>query len=203
MSAALMESGDLNTIVDELRTSDASKRQGIIAKEHTNLLSSLEGAVMEDQDLILDRRNLSGLCLLLTSMKWFAIKIQNLRFISSQNDDLSKQNSDRYDKQRRWTLIISQRETDPDHVYLPLAEETASAFDGVHNSYLQLSTTVLRTLHVEIRTHIFHFISRSMKRTFQLDQELNEPDPEIVTLNTDLAGFDEELAIHLQDVQQS
>jgi exocyst complex component 4 len=203
MSAALLESGDINTIVEELRTSDVAKRQGIIAKEHANLLNSLEGALVEDQDLILDRRNLAGLCLLLTSMKWFAVKIQSLRFISSQNEDSSKRNSDRYDKQRRWTLITTQQEDDPDQVYLPLTEETASAFDGVHNSYLLLSASVLRALHVEMRMHVFHFISRSMRRTFQLDQELNEADPEIVALNADLAGFDEELATHLQDEQQS
>jgi exocyst complex component 4 len=203
MSAALLESGDINTIVEELRTSNIAKRQGIIAKEHANLLNSLEGALVEDQDLILDKRNLAGLCLLLTSMKWFAVKIQSLRFISSQNEDSSQRNSERYDKQRRWTLITAQQEDDPDQVYLPLTEETASAFDGVHNSYLLLSSSVLRALHVEMRMHIVHFISRSMRRTFQLDQELNEADPEIVALNTDLAGFDEELATHLQDDQQS
>jgi exocyst complex component 4 len=41
-----------------------------------------------------------------------------------------------------------------------------------------------------------------MARTFLLDQELNEPDPEVVLLNADLVGFDEELSTHFQATQQ-
>ena len=58
-------------------------------------------------------------------------------------------------------------------------------------------------LHFEIRGHIMLYINRSMSRTFQLDQLLNEPDPEVVSLNADLIGFDEELATHLQSAQQA
>jgi hypothetical protein len=57
-------------------------------------------------------------------------------------------------------------------------------------------------LHVEIRGHIFFFINKSLGRTFKLDQETHEPDPEIVSLNADLVGFDEELATHLLPTQQ-
>lgn len=78
-----------------------------------------------------------------------------------------------------------------------------SAFDGVHRSYEDFSAEVLRLLHVEIRGHVMYYIQKSMARTFLLDQELNVPDPEVVTLNADLAGFDEELSVHLQPTQQT
>lgn len=56
---------------------------------------------------------------------------------------------------------------------------------------------------MEIRGHVMYYIQKSMARTFLLDQELNVPDPEVVTLNADLAGFDEELSVHLQPTQQT
>ena len=58
-------------------------------------------------------------------------------------------------------------------------------------------------LHVEIRGHIFFFINKTLERTFKLDQEAHEPDQEIVSLNADLVGFDEEVATHLHATQQS
>jgi hypothetical protein len=146
--------------------------------------------------------------------------MMQMRFISAQANESLKRESERFDRQRRWTLIAAQKPANTNHVYIPLNEETAayeplllllneyklifvSAFDGVHNSYLQLSSSVLRMLHFEIRGHIMLYINRSMSRTFQLDQLLNEPDPEVVSLNADLVGFDEELATHLQSSQQA
>jgi exocyst complex component 4 len=78
-----------------------------------------------------------------------------------------------------------------------------SAFDGVHHSYLELSTAVLRMLHVEIRGHVYYYVNKSFSRTFHLEQEIHEPDPDIVALNSDLVRFDEELSTHLNQTQQS
>jgi exocyst complex component 4 len=58
-------------------------------------------------------------------------------------------------------------------------------------------------LHVEIRYHEFFYVNKSLGRTFYLDQDAVEPDPEIVSLNSDLVTFDEELANHLHPKQQS
>jgi exocyst complex component 4 len=136
-----------------------------------------------------------------------------MRFISVQADESSKRNSERWDKnQRRWTLITTQKQSDPDHIFIPLTEETASAFDGAHKSYIQLSSSALKLLHVELRCLVIHFTLKSMGggtthgpggagRTFILDAEVNEPDPEVVQLNAQLAAADEELVTHLQQPQ--
>jgi exocyst complex component 4 len=57
-------------------------------------------------------------------------------------------------------------------------------------------------LHVEIRAHVYFFMEKSLSRTWKLDQEVHEPDAEIVQLNADLVRFDEELAAHLYSQQQ-
>jgi exocyst complex component 4 len=143
------------------------------------------------------------MCLLHTSMKWLANKIMSMRRLSEQATKSSKRESERFENQRRWTLIASQKPAETDRVYIPLNEETAAAFDGVHHSYLQLSRTILLLIHAEARAHIFFYVNAAMSRTFELDQLLNEPDPEVVALNADLVGLDEELATHLQPAQQS
>jgi exocyst complex component 4 len=179
----------------------------------------LEGVSIEEPDLILDRRTLGSLCLLATSMKWLAVKLQSLRFISTQASESSqKRNSERWEthgskSHRRWTLITSQKQSEPDHTFLPLTEETAAAFDASHTSYLQLSASALRLLHVELRCLVIHYTLKSMGggsthgptgtgRTFLLDSEVNEPDPEIVLLNSHLATADSEFIAHLLPAQR-
>jgi exocyst complex component 4 len=167
---------------------------------------------IEEADLIMDRRTVASLSLLATSMKWLASKLQSMRFLSQQAtaSESSKRHSERWDKhQRRWTLITSQKQSEPDHVFIPLTEETAAAFDAAHTSYLNLSSNALRCLHVELRCMVIHFTLKSMGggsthgpggtgRTFTLDAHVNEPDPEVVELNAHLASADDELSTHLQ-----
>jgi exocyst complex component 4 len=215
----MLEDSALKSIADELLKAAEIDEPVSVDKENGQILSLIGSNPIEEADLILDRRSLAGLCLLCTSMKWLATKTKQLRFISTQATDISKRHSERFEKQRRWTLITAEKQSEPDQVFLPLNAETAayapfphlffiraneiSAFDGVYQSYEELSAKVLRLLHVEIRTHIIFYIQKSMARTFLLDQELNEPDPEVVSLNADLVGFDEELASHFQPTQQN
>ena len=68
-----------------------------------------------------------------------------------------------------------------------------SAFDAVIESYQQLALTVLLTLHFEIRCHMIRHIEDMLKGVYLLEQPVNEPDPSVLTMNTDLVGFDEEI----------
>ncbi|KAF2669253.1 hypothetical protein BT63DRAFT_401416 [Microthyrium microscopicum] len=203
ISASLLEDDALKAMVDQLLNADDAARIDLINKENTHLLSDLQNTTVEEADLILDRRALAALCLLSTSMKWLASKLTALRFISAHaNDPSTNRHSERFDKARRWTLIATQPTPEPDHVYLPLSDDSAAAFDGVTSSYNQLATDVLRLLHVDARAHVVHHLQKSLARTFALDQDLHEPDPEIVSLNAALAGIDEELSTHVAPAAQ-
>lgn len=66
-------------------------------------------------------------------------------------------------------------------------------------SYNELATTVLFTVHIDIRCGIIHMIERALGGEYLLDQPANEADPSILTLNADLVNFDENVADHLRE----
>jgi exocyst complex component 4 len=193
----------MRSSVEQLQGCAPDERTEFITKGNQQLLEMVHDFNIEEMDLVLERRALSGLCLLVTSTTWLATKLQQLRYVSAQATDASRRHSERFEKQqRRWTLITSNQQSEPEQVFLPLTEETAAAFDGVYKSYLELSGEVLRMIHLEIRCHVIYYTRKSMDRPFLLEQDINEPDPEVVALNADLVGFDEDLTTHLQAPQQ-
>jgi exocyst complex component 4 len=75
-----------------------------------------------------------------------------------------------------------------------------STFDGVVNSYQELASTVLFTLHAEMRTHVLQQLSHTLKAgTYQLSEPSPEPDPQILVLNADLVAFEEDITAYLRD----
>lgn len=74
-------------------------------------------------------------------------------------------------------------------------------FDAVVTNFQTLSTTVLRTLHLELRTLTVHSLQTIVKQTYVLDTLLNDPDPAIVSLNTTLVSFDTEISTYLPPSQ--
>lgn len=206
-AAALIEDNELLEIISALSQADEKAAPELIEKENMVLVKMMDDLSLDEVDVISDRRNIAGLCLLYTSMKWLASRVAQLRHISAQTTDSSSpsrnRESGRPSTQRRWTLV----KTTPDdpselgRVYLPLSQDRAVAFDGVVSSYQQLATTVLRVLHSEIRCQGQLYIGRCSSRTFFLAAPGTDPDPEILTLNSNLVAFDEELATHLPSQQ--
>lgn len=70
-------------------------------------------------------------------------------------------------------------------------------FDSILTSYDELASTALLTLHLEIRTRILHSLQTALSplttAPYLLDQEVNEPDPEILSLNSEMVAYDEVL----------
>lgn len=58
------------------------------------------------------------------------------------------------------------------------------------STYQHLSSTVLKTLHLSIRTQILYSLSSSISTTYALDTLINDPDPAIIALNNSLVTFD-------------
>ncbi|KAF2488636.1 hypothetical protein BU16DRAFT_586867 [Lophium mytilinum] len=198
-SASFAENGELHETVSSLFSEPT---QELLEKEISLLISETDAEPLEDYDLILDRKNIASLCLLYTSMKWLASKVAHLRLISDRATDSSRRESGKPKHNRRWTMVQStEPRSEGAAVYLPLNQETAAEFDGVVNSYQQLAATVLRCLHLEIRCRVLHQLRLSIKEDYLLEQVVNDPDPDIISLNGDLVVFDEEVSNHLPDTQ--
>lgn len=203
MAAAMTEDGEIRDIVTALMPAEEANVSDLLEKESALLLKTSDEFNIDESDIISDRRNISALCLLYTSMNWLAGKIAQLRHVSEKAIDSSRRESGKNQNTRRWTIVTSaEKQMEAGRVYLPLNHDSAVAFDGVVTSYQQLAANVLRMLHVEIRYHIIYHINRSISRTFLLEQELNDPDPEILALNADIVDFDEEATTHLMPQQQ-
>ena len=74
-----------------------------------------------------------------------------------------------------------------------------SAFDGIISSFRDLATTILYTLHTDIRCGVIHMITRVLHAHYLLDQPANDPDPSVLALNADLVSFDDKIIAYLPD----
>lgn len=72
-----------------------------------------------------------------------------------------------------------------------------SNFDRVVSTYQSLSTRVLRTLHLSIRSTILCSLSTSIQSNIYIDSLLSDPDPAILALNAALISFDTEVSAYI------
>ncbi|KAK4501193.1 hypothetical protein PRZ48_007000 [Zasmidium cellare] len=186
LAAQLATSGDINQVVIDL--TKASKEEAIVLaeKETALLLKTIKTRTLEEADLINDRKALAALCTLQVSMKWLASRCQQLRYISPRAvDTQSMQSHDR----RRWTQNFNVNNA-PSGPYLPLDQQTAAGFDAVIASFNELSSLILRTLHIDLRLQLLHGIYSAMDTTYALGQPYNDPDPSISNLSASLGSYE-------------
>lgn len=77
-----------------------------------------------------------------------------------------------------------------------------SAFDSIVSSFQELSATVLLTLHTEPRLQTILSLTTVLspgKAPYLLSTPVNDPDPSILTLNSDLVSYDETISTYLGD----
>lgn len=75
-------------------------------------------------------------------------------------------------------------------------------FDDIISSYEELASTALLTLHMEVRCRIIHSLRIALSpdlAPYLLEQEVREPDPQILNLNQELVLFDETIVRYLRD----
>ncbi|KAI6782434.1 exocyst complex component-like protein [Emericellopsis cladophorae] len=199
---AAVDSGELHEVMQRMWAAEAWDK-ALADQEIHLLIEQANETKLQMNDIIQDRETITSLCLLYTSMKWLASKISSLRHITAHETDSSRHNLPR-DANRRWTLL-----NDPDRatadqgpVQLPLTPETVQAFDSIVSSFEELAGTALLTLHMEIRCKIVHSLHIALSpdvAPYLLDQEVNEPDPHILSLNSELILFDETVARYLRE----
>ncbi|KAK1972762.1 Sec8 exocyst complex component-specific domain-containing protein [Colletotrichum sublineola] len=202
MSAAMtLEEGDVQETIKQLWTSEPLDHE-LLEKEVELLIVQTNEKRMDMADIIQDKDTISSLCLLYTSMKWLAVKISGLRHITRNEADSSRPHLNR-GSNKRWTLMNdpSKATSEDGPVYLPMTQETVQAFDGIVSSFEELAATALLTLHMEIRCEIIYSLRTALSTDtapYLLDQEVTEPDPQILTLNSDLVLYDETIARYLR-----
>ena len=214
LAADLATSGDVSETVIEIsklhKDSSADdeaveKEKMVLAEKESELLLRLikQRGELEDAELILDRKALAALCTLHVSMKWLAAKCSALRYVSPRAVDTanSQQNGSQRES-RRWTAELTLQAGNglpgaSQGPYLPCDQQTATQFDAVISSFTELSTLVLRTLHIDFRLHILQGVYKAMDTTYALSQPYNDPDPSILDLSNSLNTYDAQLSTHI------
>jgi exocyst complex component 4 len=116
--------GDIHDTVQKLWTSEGGDRD-LLEKETGLLILQTNETPLQLDDIIMDRETISSLCVLYTSMKWLAIKIDQLRHIT-RNDVDSSHATIQKPENRRWTLLNDPSRIQDEQlpVYLPMTQET-------------------------------------------------------------------------------
>ena len=198
-AAAVVEAGDLSVIVKSIWSGDDADRERLLQKEAEFLIARTNETPLEPYDIVSDRRSVTALCLLYSSLQWIASRLAQLRHVE-ESGSTAAQDGRAAHRGRRWTLVNAANMQDDDQpVYLPMTKDTIDIFDNILIAIRELATTALFTLHVDMRCGMIHMISRVLKAPYFLDQPANEPDPSILSLNADMLSFDDNLTEHLPD----
>ncbi|OAL02546.1 hypothetical protein IQ06DRAFT_291921 [Phaeosphaeriaceae sp. SRC1lsM3a] len=196
--AAWAETEDVERIVSQILQTDPADSDNfeeLVGTEVGLLIKTVNTESLDLTDMVQDRKTIVSLCLLYTSMKWLATKTAHLRHISNRATNSVRAESTKDRHTQRWTLLTSSEpRAEGAPVYLPLNHETVGEFDRVVSAYQALSTRILRTLHLSVRTTILHALSTSLQSNLFIDTPLNDPAPIILALNSNLVGFDTEVS---------
>ncbi|KAK3074417.1 exocyst subunit [Teratosphaeriaceae sp. CCFEE 6253] len=214
-AAELATGGEVGEVVISLLGLEKDRETGggqegevLAEKEAALLIKDVRAKEVQEADLIADRKALAQLCTLQVSMKWLEAKCRTLRYISPRAVDLSassghspdpatKERKHHNHHVRRWTSASrpgnSGSGDEPTPPYLPMDAPTATQFDAVLASFTELSTLVLRTLHLDLRLQLLHGVARTLHRpggTYALGQAYNDPDPAVLELSSSLATYE-------------
>lgn len=182
------------------------------------LIAKTNEKPLDPFDIISDRRSVTALCLMYSSMvsifptnklgsrstlltkslqQWLPTQLQQLRRIMPESSR-SHRDSTKPQHTRQLSLLSSPQPIDPNTpVYFPMTQETAEAFDSILASMRTLATTVLLTLHIDIRLGIIHMLTRTLHAPYLLAQRAQDADPSVLSLNADLLSFADNLSTHI------
>ncbi|KAI4264300.1 MAG: hypothetical protein L6R42_000590 [Xanthoria sp. 1 TBL-2021] len=214
-AAAMAEAGELRDILNvqwsrqdaemspEIQKVDYLTQCVVHAKltedqEVEYLVSKTKQAPFVPIDIISDGRAVASLCLLYTSMQWLASALAELRHVGPQLQ-APKRTSSRPQQVRRWTLLdLNKPHSEDEPIYLPMNQESAATFDGVIASMRSLALDALFTLQVDIRCGIAHMLGQLYNAPYSLPYPTNNPDPSVLSLNSDLLSSDDALSSYLR-----
>ncbi|KAI4289950.1 MAG: hypothetical protein L6R35_000775 [Caloplaca aegaea] len=190
-AAAMAEAGQLRDLLNSHWASSDSDHGLLIQKETEYLISKTSISPMAPGDIISDRRTVPAMCLLYSSMQWLATGLDQIRLVVSESQSTERA-STRPQQIRRWTVLeLKKPHTDEEPIHLPLNQEAAATLDGIVQSMRALALDALFTLQVDIRCGIAHMIAQMLQAPYSLEYPTNNPDPGVLSLNSDLLSFND------------
>ena len=193
-AAAMADSTESRELVDALWNGSHPRpnNEAPMSKECKFLIAKTNETKLEPFDIISDPRSVRSLCLLYSSLQWLASRLGQLRRPIPDKPNQKPSHT------RNWSLINnSTSQIQRQQPHLPMTTETITAFDRILGSIRALSTTVLFTLHLDIRLGVIHMLNRTLAAPYLLSQVAQDPDPSIIQLNADLLSFSDTLQTHL------
>ncbi|KAE8397030.1 Sec8 exocyst complex component-specific domain-containing protein [Aspergillus pseudonomiae] len=225
-AAQYARSGDIHDVVSELWKTEASNKAELVDKETNLLLEHTNEVPLEPYDIISDPKTVMALSLLYNSTQWLASHLLKLRQVTQPSSE-PRHPQESGPPNRRWTLIgamVPKHEGSNQPVYLPLNQETATAFDTTIESLRDLSSTALFALHIDIRCGIIHMLTRTMAGPNPRNNRHSEPttpspnsnitwwhivlnqptsaSPTVLELNNDLISFDTNISSYLGSAER-
>ncbi len=129
-AAIWAESEEMEQLIARLvqfERADEETSKELLEIEIRLLVEAVEAEPLDQADMIQDRKSITSLCLLYTSMRWLATKVAQLRHISDRASDSSQTETGGQRHNRRWTVLSSSEpRSEGTQVYLPLSVETAA-----------------------------------------------------------------------------
>ncbi|KAI8380409.1 Sec8 exocyst complex component-specific domain-containing protein [Blakeslea trispora] len=192
-----------NPFFNEDSTMDQEYLKALNQTEITMELKLKNDRLLESHELIFDSKKLIALGRLYHTLKWFVREIWELRSsdlspsLSPANGSTEEADSYEVRKSKRWSRQelkpqAFQRNDDKRPVLLPLHGDIAKRFDALLTTYQQLAETCLFTLRLEGRCHTMYYLEMAIRDgNYHLEDESFEPDPYIITLNSDLMELDD------------
>lgn len=126
-AAIATKPGDVHDIIAELYAAqDMEQKAMLIQEEIRHFIKQTNDHQLDVSDLISDRKTIASLCLLFTSMRWLAGKVNQLRSITVHDTDSTRRTAMRQGHNRRWTQLSKpMKPADAiGSVYLPMTEDT-------------------------------------------------------------------------------
>ena len=196
-AAAMVDTGEVRETCERILNDDADDRQDNHLQQEVKLLIGKTNAEpLEPFDIISDRRSVTALCLIYNSMQWLAGRLQQLRRVVPESSH-KRSDSKEFMHTRQLSLFTN---THPQNeTYLPMTQGTVPAFDSILSSVRALASTALYTLHIDVRLGVIHMLARTMSAHYVLAQPAQDPDPSILSLNSDLLATVDTLSSHLPD----
>ncbi|GAA5829923.1 hypothetical protein JCM11251_007933 [Rhodosporidiobolus azoricus] len=217
-SAAWAETNDLHMLLNEMRSvpsTDPLKLRELLQRETKLELERKRNTVIASDDLICPSKKMWALATLYSSLDWFIHHVSSLKTTSpsSSSEAGSSTFANGFNGARRGPResgyshassessppIGSRDHADEDEAEeraagftLPLTSEMTRPFEALLKAYRQLANVVLYTLRLEIRLRTMHYLDKATRDgVYQLQEDIQEPDPSIVDLNSNLAECDE------------
>ena len=129
-AAVWAESDEMEQLISRLAQFGPADRENaneLLGNEVSLLIEAVDAEPLDQADMIQDKKSITNLCLLYTSMRWLATKVAQLRHISDRASDSNQGETGGPRHNRRWTVLSSsEARTEGTQVYLPLSVETAA-----------------------------------------------------------------------------